>query len=187
MCNTHVQNVTSWPLLLSLKIVLDCLTDTKNSPPLTASWPRSQLWLRHLWEWPPLVTCTTPWSALTLYVNHLISFWSQHFYRQDVWSQHRYSSRVVVSPSSQPISHPPEFCLWYMYEWCDLEWGRPRVKGYKYYHHLSRKGESSVFLKTVWPPLVTKDFAGASPPVPPPLMIRWAMGPGTASRARPSS
>ena len=56
-----------------------------------------------------------------------------------------------------------------------LEWGR--VKGYRYYHnfyHLSRKGESSVFLKTVWPPLVTKDFAGAvaSPPVPAPLMIR---------------
>ena len=95
------------------------------------------------------------------------------------------SSRVVFWLSSQPISHPPEFCLWYnyMYEWCDLEWGRPRVKGYKHYHHLSRKGESSVFLKTVWPPLVTKDFAGASPPVPPPLMIKYK----TASRARPSS
>ena len=29
-----------------------------------------------------------------------------------------------------------------------------------------------MFLKTAWPPLVTRDLAGVSPPVLPPLMIR---------------
>ena len=52
------KTLTSWPQLPSLKIVLDRLTDTKKQP-LTASWPRLQLWVRCLWEWPPLETWPT--------------------------------------------------------------------------------------------------------------------------------
>jgi len=47
-------SLTAWP---TPKTALD---------PLTASWPRSQLWLRHLWEWPPLDEVRRKWCNVVI-------------------------------------------------------------------------------------------------------------------------
>jgi len=71
-----LKNVTIWNCILttlpSLKIVLDRLTDTKNSP-----WP---LWLRHLWEWPPLVIIHTTHAHNSQYRTAQCNYYTAVFF-----------------------------------------------------------------------------------------------------------
>ena len=93
MCNTHAQNVnilTTWP---TPKTALD---------PLTASWPRSQLWLQRLWEWPPLDYIIQWWSARQIAIHVDKSTQTQAHWKAWVWG---------YSPSLPVLSHLSVCCV----------------------------------------------------------------------------